>query len=111
METCLAFAKNPDIPLRFRVAFQAYGGVRSNGHCNFKTGELAEILGVHPASISRAIASAKDAGLLMYESTSRCLVSPKHVVRGWEGHEHDPCAVHDGKRARGRRNLTVSVKE
>lgn len=110
-DTCLAFAKNKQIPLRFRVAFQAYGSTRTNGHANFKTGELAEILDVHPGSLSRAIAAAKDAGLLMYESTSRCLISPGHVVKGWQGHEHDPCAVCDGKRLRDRRKLTETVKE
>ncbi|KEF95169.1 hypothetical protein K883_05125 [Mycobacterium sp. TKK-01-0059] len=112
METCLAFAKNEQIPLRFRVAFLAYSKTRTNGHASFAKGELAETLKAHPVSVSRAIAGAKDAGLLMYESTSRCLVSPKDVVTGgWKGHPNDPCAVCDGKRSRGVRNLTETVKE
>lgn len=109
--SCRALAKDPAMPLRFRVAFLAYGSQRKNGHAVFAKGELAKILGVCPASLSKAIGKAKDAGLLMYESNCRCLVSPKHVVTGGLGHEHDPCAIHHGKRTRPRQDLSTVEKE
>ncbi|MGV0578974.1 hypothetical protein ABQE57_07995 [Mycolicibacterium elephantis] len=108
--TCRALALNADMPLRFRVAFMAYGSVRRNGHACFKPGELAQILGVRPDSLSRGIAKAKASGLLMYESSARCLVVPEHVVKGWLGHENDPCAVHHGKRSRGQKLAIIAKK-
>lgn len=106
-----ALAKDPDLPLRYRLAFTAYGRMKANGHAQFASGDLARELGVRPDVLSRAIAQAKDAGLLMYESHARCLISPAHVVTGGLGNEHDPCAIHDGKRTRGKRNFAVAAKE
>lgn len=95
-------AKNPEIDLKYRVAFMAWGTAHANRHSNFKPGELAKELGVHASSLSKAIGAAKKAGLIMYGSSSRCLISPADIVEPWYGHPHDPCAVCDGKRLRKR---------
>jgi hypothetical protein len=92
-------AANPTMPQWIRVASLAFGCHRRNGHANFKSGEIAEILGtpgkpLSASSVSNAIKLAKSAGWIAQESTARCLVVPPHAVDGGIGHPNERCQIH-----------------
>jgi hypothetical protein len=81
-------------PLAIRVFLAALGHANRVGHAEFPDQELRRLLGVeHPASLSKAIATAKEWGLLHRTSQSRCIVLPRHFFQK-EGQGTGSCRVH-----------------
>jgi hypothetical protein len=99
------------LPLAWqRLGAIAFATHKGNGHANFKSGELGMMLGkpgpegweaLSPQHVSNLISTAKKAGWLAAESSSRCLVVPHHAIQGGLGSANEKCAVHHGKRRRG----------
>lgn len=73
-----------------RVHFAALGWANQIGHAEFGPGELAQLLGIghgRPAdkATAKAIAAAKEVGLVSPESGQRCLVLPSTLFQKGKG--------------------------
>jgi len=83
-----------------RLEFAMAARVNSDGHAQFKPGELAMILGTETDrgreplglySMSRALGDAKRRGRVLPPSSVRCLIAPPTVTRGAAGRG---CRIH-----------------
>ncbi|MFD6640303.1 hypothetical protein ACFWDN_31305 [Micromonospora chalcea] len=77
-------------PRAFRVHFAALGYANQIGHAEFGPGELAQILGIgcgRPAdkATDKAVAAAKQMGLILPASGIRCLVLPHSLFQTGKG--------------------------
>lgn len=92
-------------PLAVRVLLAALSRVGRDGHAQFASGELAEMLGklnIKTGEVSRrdgstvsdAIKTAKHLGFIEPESCARCLVLSRHVVQKGKG-STKPCSWHE----------------
>lgn len=104
-------SSNLVFPDWFRVMALAYGTARANGHACFLRGEMAAHLDIPGTSVSRAIRTAKEYGVIAPESNANCLVVPPHAVVGGLGNAYDRCAVHDAKRTGQRKPFNPVAKQ
>jgi hypothetical protein len=92
------------LPDWIRLSLLAFARHRANGHANFGSGEIGQLL-AHTASngerqplsksaVSNAIKRAKDKGWIDRESCARCLVVPPHAVSGGLGSVYEKCRLH-----------------
>ena len=100
-EVALDHEKHPDW---FRVFALAVARAGANGHANFASGEVADVLGEtgldgtwipKPSTgVSQTISLAKSKGLLCIRSNARCLVLPSHAWQGGMGSANTRCPMH-----------------
>ena len=99
-------AANPVLPDWLRLAALAFGKHKANGHANFGTGEIANLLGrrspdgqlkpLSGSAVSNAIRRAKELGFIADQSHARCLVVPPHAVTNGLGKAYESCRIHAG---------------
>lgn len=92
-------AKNRQAPAFLRIAWLAMGRHGSNGHAEFRRGELASLLNQNGKPYRRvddAIATAIQYGMLDASSTRRCLVVPCDLIEGPHG-KFVKCHTHQGR--------------
>jgi hypothetical protein len=84
-------AKDENInPRAFRVHFAALGYANRISHAEFGPGELAQILGIGNGrqadkAADKAVAAAKQMGLILPQSGIRCLVLPHTLFQTGKG--------------------------
>ncbi|GGP75032.1 hypothetical protein GCM10010278_61670 [Streptomyces melanogenes] len=88
---CERLARDTDIPQWLRVYFAAHWRLNQIAHAEFGPEELAELLAgtagkpLSKSGLSNAIRTAKEKGLLMEDSSARCLTLPRHHATTGKG--------------------------
>jgi|BarGraNGADG00212_1021973.scaffolds.fasta_scaffold06480_6 hypothetical protein len=116
------YAGNPRLPLWLRVTSLAFGKHRSNGHAEFRIGEVAlvlsrvnitsgEITVPDRQAVQRAINKAIEYEFLIAGSGARCLIVPGGMIRQGPGNANEPCAWHTGVRRTRARERPLSLPD
>lgn len=107
-------ALEPHFDNFLRVWFFAVANMTANGHASLKQGRLAHALGrstdgmwvpAKPDTVKRAIALAKEKGLLDERSKALCLIPTRMIAAQGKGNSKALCPRHDRKAAAADRHL------
>ena len=117
VEAYRQMAQEPHFDYFLRVWFFAVANMTANGHATLRQGRVAYALGrtvdgmwvpATPDTVKRAIALAKEKGLLDARSRALCLIPARQVAAQGKGDPKARCPRHDRPKAASRSLRSVS---